>query len=119
MKDELFCVSRIFHSPLHKSVDRIKTNGAERSSGESIAELYFPCVIDIKVFLLAGANNPILVRKLIVQYIAEIDLLEISVKESRKAKFQSLNCRVNAQSKVLMDLVYKALSAHPEILMVL
>ena len=119
MKNESFCASRIFHNPLHKSVDRIKTNGTERSSGDSITEFSFPCVIDIKVFLLAGENNPMLVRKLILQYIAETDLLEISVKESRKAKYQSLNCRVNAQSKMLMDLVYKALSAHPDILMVL
>jgi putative lipoic acid-binding regulatory protein len=82
-------------------------------------ELSFPSVIDIKVFLPANENNRMLVRELIVQHTGEVDLLEITVTESRTAKYQSFSCRVNARSKVLMDQVFKTLSTHPDILMVL
>ena len=100
-------------------MDRSNPNGEDRSGIDHVAGLTFPCVIAIKVFLLAGDSNHILVQELIMQHIEEIDLLDISVTESRTAKYQSLSCRVNAQSKVLMDRVYKTLSTHPDILMVL
>jgi putative lipoic acid-binding regulatory protein len=100
-------------------VDRSKSNVDQQSSSESTGMLSFPCVIDIKVFLSTDANNEMLVRELIVQHTGEIDLLNINVTESRTAKYQSLSCRVNARSKLLIDQVFNTLSTHPDILMVL
>lgn len=81
--------------------------------------LTFPCMIDIKVFLHARENNPEWVKKLLLQSIAITDLKEISIKESRSAKYHSLSCRVHAQDKNLIDEVFIRLSSHPDILMVL
>ncbi|WP_423906253.1 YbeD family protein [Candidatus Spongiihabitans sp.] len=81
--------------------------------------LAFPCMIDIKVFLHASANNPKWVKKLLLQSIAITDLKEISIKESKSARYHSLSCRVHAQDKNLMDEVFARLSSHPDILMVL
>ncbi|WP_424945786.1 HP0495 family protein [Candidatus Spongiihabitans sp.] len=81
--------------------------------------LTFPCMIDIKVFLHARDNNSEWVKKLLLQSIATADLKEISIKESKSAKYHSLSCRVHAQNKTLMDQVFTRLSSHPDILMVL
>ena len=81
--------------------------------------LTFPCIIDVKVFLAAGANNLELVRDVLLLSIQSEDLLDISKKESRGGKYQSYSCRINATSKSQMDDLFTKLSSHPEVIMVI
>lgn len=79
----------------------------------------FPCRIDIKVFMKSNPENPALVRQLILELLDDDQLFFIKGKISRNGTYQSLSCRVRADSKPQIDSVFKRLSSHPEILMVI
>ncbi len=81
--------------------------------------LTFPCQIDIKVFMHAKQDNANFVENLLLQVIDENDFLGVSVKQSKNGKYNSVSCKVNAQTKYQMDTLYKALSSTPRILMVI
>jgi len=100
-------------------LDQNNAGNGKLPNKNSVEEFSYPCIIDIKVFLLADENNPTLVRELILQCIERTDLLDIAVKQSSKAKYQSLSCRINAKSRIQIDKVFSILSGHPDILMVL
>ena len=86
---------------------------------KALVEMEFPCVIDVKVFLNARENNFELVRDVLLQSIDSEDLHDISRKESKRGKYHSFSCRINATDREQIDRLFQHLSSHPEVLMVI
>jgi putative lipoic acid-binding regulatory protein len=60
-----------------------------------------------------------LVTNLILEFLDPDQLKFIKGKMSRNGTFQSLSCRVIANSREQIDCVFERLSSHPDILMVI
>ena len=87
-------------------------------NGEPVG-LEFPCDLDIKVFLLRKDNNLELVRDVLLNQLNQEDVGEITSRESRAGKYEAFTCRVHARSRVQMDDLYRKLTSHPEVVMVI
>ena len=81
--------------------------------------LEFPCDLDVKVFLQRKANNLELVRDVLLNQLDQADIGAITSRESRAGKYEAFTCRVHARSRAQMDDLYRKLSSHPEVVMVL
>ena len=81
--------------------------------------MQFPCIIDVKVFLISRDNNLELVRDVLLSNLSDEDLLDINTRESSKGKYQSYSCKINAREKQQIDELFIKLSNHPEVVMVI
>ena len=81
--------------------------------------LEFPCDLDVKVFLLRKANNLELVRDVLLNQLDQEDIGAITSRESRAGKYEAFTCHVHARSREQMDDLYRKLSSHPEVVMVI
>ena len=81
--------------------------------------LEFPCDLDIKVFLHRKPNNLELVRDVLLNQLEQEDVGKITSRESRAGKYEAFTCRVHARSREQMDNLYRKLSSHPEVVMVI
>ncbi len=79
----------------------------------------FPCELDIKVFARKGSGIESKIEELLSEHLSPDQLLGVRVKDSSKGKYQSLSCRVSAESRVQIDSVYQFLGKHPDIIMLL
>ena len=89
------------------------------SDSETPEGLTFPCIIDVKVFLLAKENNLELVRDVLLQSVHANELNSIKQKHSKNGKYHSFSCQIKASSKNQMDQLFEKLSSHPEVVMVI
>jgi putative lipoic acid-binding regulatory protein len=79
----------------------------------------FPCVFPVKVM---GANQDdfeSLVVEIIQKHAALAAEEVITTKLSRGGKFLSLTVRIQAESQAQLDAIYRELSAHKRVLMML
>ncbi|MBE2295129.1 MAG: DUF493 domain-containing protein [Phycisphaerales bacterium] len=86
-------------------------------SDESL--LQFPCEFPIKIM---GTNTPDfrnLVTDLIRRHVIELDETRIQVRDSSAGRYQSLTVVVDVHSRAQLDAIYRELSGHPDITMVL
>lgn len=81
--------------------------------------LDYPCEVDIKVFALASDELGDRIRAILGKYLTEDNILDVSVRESSKGKYQSLSCKVQVTDRAELDCVFAGLSAHPDIVMVI
>ena len=81
--------------------------------------LSFPCEIDIKVFARARDSLEQKIQEILEQHIEPSQVLGIRVKQSNKGKYRSLSCKIHATNREEIDNLYKALTSHPQIIMVL
>lgn len=79
----------------------------------------FPCDFPIKVMGLADAEFDQLVVEIVLKHV--VDLREGAVKSraSRSGKYLSVTITIQAQSQTQLDDLYRELSGHERILMVL
>lgn len=87
------------------------------SKPESLIE--YPCDFPLKVF---GATQPGFaqaVAKVVLAHAPDFDAASIEMRSSSNAKYLSLTCTVRATSREQLDAIYRALSAHPMVKMVL
>jgi len=89
------------------------------TASENPQGLTFPCFIDVKIFLSAQENNLELVRDVLLQSIQPEELESIHQKQSKQGKYHSFSCRIRASDRQQMDQLYRYLSSHPEVLMVI
>ncbi len=92
-------------------------NGRVPAEGEGL--LTFPCEVDIKVFVAASEKVDQHVQALLLIHLEPDQVLAIRRKVSRKGNYHSLSCRVLARGRQELDAVYRTLSDHPDILMVI
>jgi putative lipoic acid-binding regulatory protein len=81
--------------------------------------LQFPCDFPIKIM---GGGSPDfrqLVVELVSRHAPDLDEARISVRESRAGRYQSVTVVVNACDRAQLDALYRELSRHPRITMVL
>ncbi len=81
--------------------------------------LQFPCDFPIKIM----GDNDLDFRRLVVELVSrhapDLDETRVSVRDSRTGRYQSVTVVVHARDRIQLDALYRELSGHPRITMVL
>lgn len=81
--------------------------------------LEFPCQFPIKIMGLADEEFEGIVVAILNKWVPDLGEAAIVSKHSANGKYISITATINAQSQEQLDNVYRALSGHPKILVVL
>ena len=81
--------------------------------------LTFPCTFPIKVMGLTQDDFAQTIVRVVQKHVPDYDAATLEMRASRAGKYLSLTCTVNATSRVQLDDLYRELSAHPMVSMVL
>lgn len=81
--------------------------------------LEFPCDFPLKIMGHAQDNLAQEVLDVIHQFAPDYDGKTMEMRASSSGKYVSLTCTVNAQSKAQLDDLYRALTSHPLVKVVL
>ncbi len=87
------------------------------SGAETLLE--FPCDFPLKIMGLAQGNLAQEVLAVIHKFAPDYDGKGMEMRASSSGKYVSLTCTVNAQSKAQLDDIYRALTSHPLVKVVL
>lgn len=87
------------------------------STPESLIE--YPCDFPLKVFGLTQPGFAQAVTEVVLAHAPDFDAASIEMRSSSNAKYLSLTCTVRATSRAQLDALYRALTAHPMVKMVL
>ena len=81
--------------------------------------LQFPCDFPIKVM---GAGSPefqALIVELVRRHAPDLDETRVRIRDSRAGRYQSVTVVVLARDRAHLDAIYRDLSGHPRIKLVL
>lgn len=81
--------------------------------------LTFPCDFPLKIMGRAEPDFDSLVVEIVLRHVGNVREGAISVRESRGGKYLSVTVTVQAESQDQLDGLYRELSTHERILMVL
>jgi putative lipoic acid-binding regulatory protein len=81
--------------------------------------LEFPCDFPIKVIGKAGCDIDAVVFSLVRVHAPDLGEGAIRGRTSRKGNYHSVTVTIRASSRAQLDAIYRSLSAHEDILMVL
>ena len=81
--------------------------------------LQFPCEFPLKIMGCGSADFREMVVELVSRHAPDLDETRISVRDSRAGRYQSVTVVINAQSRAQLDALYRELSSHPGVAMVL
>jgi hypothetical protein len=84
---------------------------------ESLIE--YPCDFPLKVFGVAQQGFAQAVAEAVQQHAPDFDAASIEMRASSSAKYLSLTCTVHVTSREQLDDLYRTLSSHPMVKMVL
>ena len=79
----------------------------------------FPCSFPIKVMGLAEDDFDALVAEIVIRHVGDINEGAVAIRPSKNGKYVSVTVTFEAQGKEQLDELYRELSAHERILMVL
>jgi len=79
----------------------------------------FPCDFPIKVFGFAQQGFAQAMAEAVQVHAPDFDAANIEMRASSGAKYLSLTCTVHVTSREQLDDIYRVLSAHPMVKMVL
>jgi putative lipoic acid-binding regulatory protein len=79
----------------------------------------YPCDFPIKVFGTAQQGFAQAIAEVVVAHDPGFDAATIEMRSSTGAKYLSLTCTIRATSREQLDSLYRALTAHPMVKMVL
>ncbi|OHC90691.1 MAG: hypothetical protein A3J87_01910 [Sideroxydans sp. RIFOXYB12_FULL_59_6] len=79
----------------------------------------FPCDFPIKVFGIAQQGFAQAMAEAVQVHAPDFDVANIEMRASSGAKYLSLTCTVRVTSREQLDDIYRALSSHPMVKMVL
>jgi uncharacterized protein len=89
-------------------------------SGQAMESLIeYPCEFPIKVFVQPQPGYLQAIGSVVTQHDPGFSAASITMRQSKTAKYISLNCMVNATSREQLDALYQALCDHPMVVMVL
>lgn len=92
----------------------------DNMSEDEIAKgLTFPCQFVIKIFGNASDDFEETVLAIIRKYIPTITEDDIQIRPSKNGKYDALSISILAESREQLDTIYRELTSHPLILMVL
>lgn len=81
--------------------------------------LEFPCDFPIKVMGATRDDFAQAVVEVVVGHAPDFDPATVEMRPSKAGNYLSLTCTVRATSKVQLDALYRALTAHPFVKIVL
>ncbi len=79
----------------------------------------FPCAFPLKVMGLADAALVQAVLEIVRVHVPDFDTATIEQRFSSAGKYLSLTCTINATSREQLDALYRELSSHPLVKIVL
>ena len=91
---------------------------ADPAAGEETL-FEFPCAFPIKVMGLAHDALAQAVLEVVRRHAPDFDGASMEMRASSTGKYLSLTCTIQAQSKRQLDALYRELSAHPLVKIVL
>lgn len=101
------------------------TNGGSDAQGvpgdqpDRLGLLEFPCVFPLKIMGLAGDDFAPAVLAVVLAHDPSFDAASMETRHSSGGKYLGLTCSVNATSQAMLDALYRALTAHPLVKVVL
>lgn len=81
--------------------------------------LEFPCAFPLKIMGLAVESLAQIVLEIVQRHAPDYDGATMEMRASSGGKYVSLTCTVNATSKAQLDALYRELSGHPAVKVVL
>jgi putative lipoic acid-binding regulatory protein len=81
--------------------------------------LEFPCAFPLKIMGRTTDGFAQAVLDVVLRHAPDFDSASMEMRPSRQANYLSLTCIVNATSREQLDALYRELSAHPQVVMVL
>ncbi len=81
--------------------------------------LEFPCAFPLKVMGLANYALAQTVLEVVLRHAPDFDGATMAMRASSGGKYISLTCTINATSKPQLDALYRELSGHPLVKVVL
>lgn len=81
--------------------------------------LEFPCAFPLKVMGLASDALAQTVLEIVQRHAPDFDGTTMEMRASSGGKYVSLTCTINATSKAQLDALYRELSGHPMVKVVL
>jgi len=81
--------------------------------------LKFPCAFPIKVMGLTQDNFAQSIVVVVQKHVPDFNAATLEMRASRGGKYLSLTCTVNAESREQLDNLYRDLTAHPMVTLVL
>ncbi|MEO5860892.1 MAG: DUF493 domain-containing protein [Burkholderiales bacterium] len=89
----------------------------EPESRETLLE--FPCEFPIKIMGLTRDDFAQTVLEIVIRHAPDFDGATMEMRSSSNAKYLSLTCTINATSKTQLDNLYRELSKHEMVKIVL
>lgn len=81
--------------------------------------LEFPCPFPLKIMGRRQDGFAQAVLEVVLRHAPDFDSASMEMRTSRQGNYLSLTCVVNATSREQLDALYRELSAHPQVVMVL
>ncbi|TMH29865.1 MAG: DUF493 domain-containing protein [Betaproteobacteria bacterium] len=81
--------------------------------------LEFPCAFPLKIMGRTQDGFAQAVLEVVLRHAPDFDSASMEMRASRQGNYLSLTCVVNATSREQLDALYRELSAHPQVVMVL
>ena len=88
-------------------------------SDEKTTLLEFPCAFPLKIMGEAQGDFTQLMVAIVLKHAPDYDPVSIEIRPSKQGKYISLTCEIQATSQAQLDALYRELSAHPLVKMVL
>lgn len=85
--------------------------------GDTLLE--FPCAFPLKIMGQAGGALAQTVLEIVQRHAPDFDGATMEMRASSGGKYVSLTCTINATSKAQLDALYRELSGHPLVKVVL
>ncbi len=86
-------------------------------AGETLLE--FPCDFPLKVMGAAGEGFAQAVLEVVLRHAPDFDAASMEMRPSRGGNYLSLTCTIRARSREQLDALYRDLTAHPRVKIVL
>lgn len=90
---------------------------ATTAQGATLLE--FPCSFPLKIMGRTHDGFAQKVLAMVLKHAPDFDSASMEMRASRAGKYLSLTCTINAASKAQLDDLYRELSAHPDVVLVL
>jgi putative lipoic acid-binding regulatory protein len=81
--------------------------------------LEFPCAFPLKIMGRTEPGFAQLVLDMVLRHAPDFDSASMEMRASKEGRYLSLTCTINATSREQLDDLYRELSAHPSVVMVL
>jgi putative lipoic acid-binding regulatory protein len=81
--------------------------------------LEFPCDFPLKIMGAADAGFAEIIAAVVVRHAPDFDIATMEMRPSKAGNYLALTCTVRAVSQVQLDALYRELTAHPMVRVVL